>query len=144
MKKILLINFAIIMCLFVLCGCDEKKNNNSNNNVQANTPQKGNGPFELKEGNLSDDELTTQIKLSNVSFETGNNSTVFKADITNVSEINIEIRGIDIIVKNSSGKEIAIIKTIVDNLDANQTKTVEATIDVDLKDYATYEYVIQK
>lgn len=141
MKRILLTSFAFILCVFAVCGCDKKENNDINNtNKDSNIS--GLGPFTLTSGDIADNMVTNSIKLSDTKFIVESNKTTYSTNLTNVSDSVVAIKDIETIVKDSSGSTLVTFTSHIDGLAAGETKTVQSSIDFELKDYATIEYKI--
>ena len=115
-KKIILIIVGIILLISIVLII---KGGNKNNKIIANT-HKGIVKEEEYEG----------IKFSNISMLSENEQTTFTADVTNVSEEDIEKERLHLSLKNKDGKEV--VKFLVyfpGGLKKGETKTIKATAD---------------
>lgn len=140
MKKCLLMGFAVMACLVVLCGCGKKTTKNNDNKKE--TYEKG--PFALTNGKLEDRVIAEGVKLSNTNFSTVEGKTTFSTDISNTSNAEIKIYELHIIIKNTEGQEMTKFKTRIDNLGKGETKSVSTSMDFKLDGFKTVEYELIK
>ena len=85
------------------------------------------------------------LEFANATLNYENNITIYKVEVTNSLTEEYNLNTINIIFKDSEGKEIEnLIGYIGNSLEGKETKILEASVDKEIKDIKTIEYVINK
>ena len=142
MKKALVLCMAVAMCF--VWGCEKKTTTTPKTNPTPaqQQAQNGLGPFKLVAGNIADNQLTSSLKLTETSFTVEEGKTTYKTTVTNMTAADVKVAEIDMIIKDAKGTEMITLKTFINNLAANEKKTVETSVESKLDGFATIEYKV--
>ena len=95
-------------------------------------------------GYLIDHEVSG-LGFSNPELNINNGVSTYTVEVTNTLRESYSLKNIDIVFKDGEGKEITTLLGYIGNkLNASETKIMEASIDIELKDIVSVEYKINK
>lgn len=130
-KKICLITLICIL----LTGCGTKKNN-KNESKKDNQVK-----IELKDDSIVKEQTIDGLKISNVKMEVIDGITTYTASITNITNSNIEVDNIKIVVKDDKNDILATLTGYIGAiLKPNDTKNIVNTTDIDLSKAKSISY----
>lgn len=137
-KKI--IAFFLVCGLIVATGCGKK--NNDDNQPSNKDNQEITGPIGNTNESIIEEQIIDGIKFTNITLVSENGNTVFTADVVNTTESAIDLKSFNIIYKDQDGKEIVTLFVYVGkNLEPNGISSISASVDIDLSNATTVEYV---
>ena len=91
------------------------------------------------------DQTVEGLSFENANLEVANGVSTYTVEVTNDLDKEYTLKNINIIFKDGSGQEIeTLLGYIGDNLEVEETKVIDASIDKELTDIVKIEYVINK
>lgn len=101
--------------------------------------------FSSTESGYLIDQTVSGLSFENPTLEVSNGISKYTVEVTNDLEEVYSLKNINIIFKDESGKEIeTLLGYIGDTLEVGETKLIDASIDTEITDITTIEYVINK
>ena len=91
------------------------------------------------------DQTVEGLSFENANLEVGNGVSTYTVEVTNDLDKEYTLKNINVIFKDGSGQEIeTLLGYIGENLEVEETKVIDASIDKELTDIVKIEYVINK
>ena len=91
------------------------------------------------------DQTVEGLSFENANLEVENGVSTYTVEVTNDLDKEYTLKNINIIFKDGSGQEIeTLLGYIGENLEVEETKVIDASIDKELTDIVKIEYVINK
>ena len=91
------------------------------------------------------DQTVEGLSFENANLEVANGVSTYTVEVTNDLDKEYTLKNINIIFKDGSGQEIeTLLGYIGENLEVEETKVIDASIDKELTDIVKIEYVINK
>lgn len=137
-KKI--IAFFLVCGLIFATGCGKK--NNDDNQPSNKDNQEVTGPIGNTNESIIAEQTVDGIKFTNITLVSENENTVFTADVVNTTETATDVKSFNIIYKDQDGKEIVTLLVYVGkNLEPNGISSISTSVDMDLSNAKSVEYV---
>lgn len=139
-KRMLFAVAAIGLVLTTACG---KKEETPNTDVNGGTNEPVvSEPSANTNTNVIAEQDFEGLKINNVSLITEGETSVFTADVVNTTSENIEVKSFDIIMKDANGNEVITLLGYIGNTIApNNSSTITSSVEMDLSNVVTVEYV---
>lgn len=139
-KKVVALFLAFGLILAAGCG---KKTNNDNNKPSNN---KDNQTVVEPSANTNEAVIGEQtidgLKITNVTLISQGERATFSADVVNITDADIEAKSFNIIYKDEDGDEIVTLLGVIGyTIAPNESVTVTSSVDMDLSDAKSVEYV---
>ena len=90
------------------------------------------------------DQTVSGLSFKNANLTTDNGVSTYTVQVSNDSEESYSLKTISIIFTDNSNNKTALSGYIGNELSASETKVMQASIDVELTDIVSVEYVINK
>ena len=145
MKKKTLVAMLVCGLIFTTTACGEKKNNTENktDNSGNNTPKQEVivKPTANTTSDVINDALVDGLKISNVALISTGEHAEFTAYVQNMSEEVVNVKTIDIIMKDEKGEEIVTLKGIISrDMQPNEIVDITSGVEMNLSSVASIEY----
>jgi len=92
---------------------------------------------------LTEDQVIDNILISNISLATKNDKTTFSAKITNLTANEVEYKNIQIKIKNKNNDIASLICYFGGNLKSEETKTITAETNANIKNADKIKFELQ-
>ena len=131
MKKIFGLSLVMLSLIFTLTGCGNDKEE-----------PKVDDKYNTNEG-VIEDKTVGELKLTNSSLLTEENSSTLVTLVTNPTDKNISVRIFNIYVKDKDGNEIVKLQGYVGGeVPAGESREITSSVDMNLSNAHTVEYEI--
>lgn len=132
MKKLINISLVLLIGVFLLTGCDNKKNETKEPGVKTNT-----------NNDVIKDQVIENFKFENTSLVYSDGNSVLQTSVTNTSNETTYLKEFNIYVKDEKGNEIITLKGFIgDSLNSGETRIITSSYGDDLTNAASITYEV--
>ncbi len=141
MKKIVILSLILSLSFITGCGCDKKDTTKDNEPKNPTEEKQETGQEVINERGQLPDKEVNGMKFTNASISYVDDMATFLATVENTTDKTISLDIFNLVFKDKDGKQIATIPAYVaDKLEAGESKSVVAQVNMDLTKVYEVEY----